>query len=94
MKAAALQPSNESKQALIARLRRIEGQLRGIQGMIEREEGCEQVLQQMAAARKALERAFFATVACAYEVEACSEDVDEKVIRKLHSVSDLLVKYG
>lgn len=88
------EPSTEAKQALIARLRRIEGQLRGIQSMIDREEGCEQVLQQMAAARKALERAFFATVACAYEIEACAESADERVIRKLHSVSDLLVKYG
>ncbi|SFF34722.1 DNA-binding transcriptional regulator, FrmR family [Fontimonas thermophila] len=94
MKAAALNPAANPRQALIARLRRIEGQLRGIQNMIEREESCEQVLQQMAAARKALERAFFATVACAYEAEACSEHANEKIIRKLHSVSDLLVKYG
>lgn len=62
--------------------------------MIEREENCEQVLQQMAAARRALERAFFATVACAYEHEACAQDASDNVIRKMHSVSELLVKYG
>lgn len=93
MTADALEPSAETKQALIARLKRVEGQIRGIQAMIERQESCEHVLQQMAAARKALERAFFATVACAYELEAC-ENADARVIRKLHSVSDLLVKYG
>jgi DNA-binding FrmR family transcriptional regulator len=94
MKASAHDPNAQHKQSLIARLKRIEGQMRGIQAMIERDENCEHVLQQMAAARRALERAFFATVACAYEFEACSQDADEKVIRKLHDVSDLLVKYG
>lgn len=94
MKMSAHHPSAEQKQAVISRLRRIEGQLRGIQTMIERDEHCDQVLQQMAAARKALERAFFATVACAYELEACAQTVDHKVLRKLHGVSDLLVKYG
>ncbi len=87
-------PSADQKQALISRLRRIEGQIRGIQSMIEREENCEPVLQQMAAARRALERAFFAAVACAYELEACAEDANDNVIRKMHSVSELLVKYG
>lgn len=86
--------SADQKKALISRLRRIEGQIRGIQSMIEREENCEQVLQQMAAARRALERAFFATVACAYEMEACAQDANDNVIRKMHSVSELLVKYG
>ena len=87
-------PSVDQKQALISRLRRIEGQIRGIQSMVEREENCEPVLQQMAAARRALERAFFAAVACAYELEACSEDANDNVMRKMHSVSELLVKYG
>ena len=87
-------PEPDQKQALISRLKRIEGQLRGIQSMIEREENCESVLQQMAAARRALERAFFATVACAYELEASGQDANENVIRKMHSVSELLVKYG
>ena len=94
MRTKPLPSSAESKRALIARLRRIEGQLRGIQSMVDREEGCEQVLQQMAAARKALERAFLAAVACAYEVEARAEDADERVVRTLHAVSELLVKYG
>ncbi len=89
-----LEPGAEAKRALISRLKRIEGQLRGIQAMIEREEGCELVLQQMAASRRALERAFYATVACAYEMEASIEQADERVVEKLQSVSELLVKYG
>ena len=39
---------------LIARLRKIEGQIRGVQHMIERGERCTDVLTQVAAARAAL----------------------------------------
>ncbi len=45
------------KQTLIQRLRRVEGQLRGIQGMIESERDCQQILQQLSAARAALNSA-------------------------------------
>lgn len=54
-------------QQLVVRLKRIEGQLRGIQGMIERQEDCEPVAQQLAAARKALDKTFFHTLACALQ---------------------------
>jgi len=47
----------QAKQALIQRLRRIEGQLRGIQGMIEEERDCQQILQQLSAARAAVQSA-------------------------------------
>lgn len=52
---------------LIARLRRVEGQVRGIQGMIEKQAECEAIAQQLSAARKALDRAFFEMVACSLE---------------------------
>ena len=47
----------QAKQALIQRLRRIEGQLRGIQGMIEEERDCQQILQQLSAVRAAVQSA-------------------------------------
>lgn len=56
-----------TSQQIIARLKRIEGQLRGIQAMIERQEDCEPVAQQLAAARKALDKTFFHTLACALQ---------------------------
>ena len=51
------------KKALCARLARVEGQLRGLQKLIQAEAESEQVAQQMTAARKALDKAFFAMVA-------------------------------
>lgn len=44
---------------LRARLRRVEGQIRGIQGMIESGRECGDVVTQFAAAMKALEHAGF-----------------------------------
>lgn len=44
----------ELTKALISRLNRIEGQVRGIKGMIEKDSYCNDVLVQVAAARAAL----------------------------------------
>jgi len=41
---------------ILQRLRRIEGQVRGIQRMVEEEESCVNVLNQIAAVRAALDR--------------------------------------
>ena len=54
----------EAKQAMRARLARAEGQVRALQRMIERDEECEAIAQQLSAARKALDRAFYEMVAC------------------------------
>ena len=43
------------KTNLISRLNRVEGQVRGIKGMIEKEAYCDDVLNQIAAARAALD---------------------------------------
>ncbi|AVO32986.1 metal-sensitive transcriptional regulator [Ottowia oryzae] len=51
------------KKALCDRLARVEGQLRGLQKLIQAEAESEKVAQQMTAARKALDKAFFALVA-------------------------------
>ncbi|MDM7456140.1 MAG: metal-sensitive transcriptional regulator [Tepidimonas sp.] len=54
----------DRKKALLLRLKRVEGQLRGIQRLIESDADCEQVAQQLAAARKALDKSFFMMVGC------------------------------
>lgn len=46
---------HDNKQAHITRLRRIEGQVRGLQRMVESDEYCIDVLTQVSAATKALE---------------------------------------
>lgn len=47
----------EERKAIINRLRRIEGQLRGIQRMIIEEKPCVEVLTQLSAARNAMQQA-------------------------------------
>ncbi len=59
----------DKKRALIMRLKRVEGQLRGIQNLIETEADCEKIAQQLAASRKALDKSFFAMVGCILEQE-------------------------
>jgi len=44
-----------SKELLINRLKKIEGQVRGIQRMIESDRNCEDILTQLAAIRSAIE---------------------------------------
>jgi len=46
---------SEQKQALLKRLKRIEGQVRGLQNMIEEERYCIDILTQVSAARAALD---------------------------------------
>jgi CsoR family transcriptional regulator, copper-sensing transcriptional repressor len=54
----------EVRAALLNRLRRAEGQLRGIQGMIERGEDCMKIAQQFAAARSALDSTYVRMTMC------------------------------
>lgn len=42
------------RKSILVRLRRIEGQVKGIQRMIEEEEDCEQILNQVSAVRSAV----------------------------------------
>ena len=71
---------SEATQAdLLARLRRVEGQIRGIQGMIDSGRECSDVVTQFAAASRALEQAgfkyFAATLAeCALDPERAEEE--------------------
>ena len=45
----------EAKEKLIQRLRRIEGQVRGVQSMINEERDCQEILQQLSAIRSAVQ---------------------------------------
>lgn len=48
---------DETIEAILARLRRIEGQIRGIHRMLEEDRECEDVLTQLMAARSSLDQA-------------------------------------
>src|SRR5690606_29415611 len=55
------------QEAMLKRLARVEGQIRGIQGMIKRGEDCAAVAQQFAASRKAPDKAYQELLACLLE---------------------------
>jgi len=57
----------EHQRAIAVRLKRVEGQVRGIVRMLEGEADCEAVSQQLAAARKALDGAYYELMACSLE---------------------------
>ena len=75
--------NNEASQkSLCARLARVEGQLRGLQKLIQSDAEPEKVAQQMAAARKALDKAFFALVAAMIaEGKVDNEDIASILVR-------------
>jgi DNA-binding FrmR family transcriptional regulator len=69
-----------SKEAALVRLRRIEGQVRGLQRMVEGGQECSAILTQLLAVRSALD-AVVPSVMQAY-VETCLNEPDEKVVRE------------
>lgn len=68
MEPAAPTPPDETQQDILKRLRRIEGQVRGIQRMIEQERACVDVLDQLVAIQQAV-RGVSALVAQRYAIE-------------------------
>ena len=74
----------DAKKAMDARLARIEGQVRGVRRMIGDDQPCEAIAQQLAAARKALDRAFYEMVSCMIRHEPASGG----------KVAELLARFG
>jgi CsoR family transcriptional regulator, copper-sensing transcriptional repressor len=77
---------------LVLRLKRIEGQLRGIQAMIEAGEDCDKVVQQLSASRKALDKTFFNVLACAVRAEPPKGSADPDA--QVRHAAELLAKFG
>lgn len=77
---------------LVLRLKRVEGQLRGIQAMIEAGEDCEKVAQQLSASRRALDKAFFNVLACAVQAGPARGGADSDAVVK--HAAELLAKFG
>jgi len=82
----------QAKKAMDARLARIEGQVRAVRRMIGADESCENIAQQLAAARKALDRAFYEMVSCMIRQEPFSG----QNARRAHAeeVAELLARFG
>ena len=86
---------DEDRARMLASLRRIEGQVRGVMAMIEKEKECEQVVQQFAAVRKAMDRAFFEMLSCATRRDLAELGIKSaKAEERLTHMTSLMAKYG
>lgn len=72
---AQLRLAEQDRETLLKRLRRAEGQMRGVQRMIEEGRDCESILQQLTAVRSAVHTASL-SLARAYAAQ-CLIDADE-----------------
>lgn len=61
-----------ARNEVLNRLRRAEGQLRGIQRMVERGEDCRKVAQQFSAVRRALDSTYVRMTMCLLEQEVAA----------------------
>jgi len=77
---------------LVLRLKRIEGQLRGIQAMIDGGADCEKITQQLSASRRALDKAFFHVLACAIRTEPGG--APRSTTQRIDHAAELLAKFG
>jgi len=69
---------NEHQRDVINRLRRIEGQVRALVEMVDAGRSCEDIAQQMSAARKAMDKAFYRMMACSMlEAVTTGNSMDE-----------------
>ena len=81
-----------AKRSMLARLARIEGQVRAVRAMVDADRQCEEIAQQLSAARKALDRAFYEMVACLIKAGGTERRV-ERVASAGH-VAELLARYA
>jgi len=86
-----------SRTDLLNRLKRAEGQLRGIQRMLEEGQECMDIATQMAAVRKALDSTYVRMTVCFMQQElqarlGADAATDDKLATLLDGVQDLLGK--
>ncbi len=72
--------NEEAKDKLIQRLRRVEGQIRGVETMLDEERDCQEILQQLSAVRSAVQsasRIFLQEYATACLLELDEDHLDD-----------------
>jgi len=84
----------EHQRDVINRLKRIEGQVRGLIDMIEAGRSCEDVAQQMSASRKAMEKTFYRMMACTVMEAVSSSESEEDTLREVERSTRILEKYA
>ena len=76
------------------RLRRAEGQIRGVLRMVQAQASCEDVAQQLAAVRQALDRVFFEMMACSLEMEIVPAAAAASRQQRVTEILGVLRKYA
>ena len=66
----------EAKEKLIQRLHRVEGQIRGVEAMLDEERDCQEILQQLSAIRSAVQSA--SRIFLQEYATACLLELDEE----------------
>ena len=84
----------EHQKDMINRLKRIEGQVRGLVDMIESGRTCEEVATQMSATRKAMDKAFYRMMTCSLIEAVHDSDSDEQAIQEVERSARLLEKFA
>ncbi|MBX3611131.1 MAG: metal-sensitive transcriptional regulator [Hydrogenophaga sp.] len=87
-------PRSDTQRDVVNRLKRIEGQVRGLIEMVQSERSCEEVAQQMAAARKAMDKAFYRMMACTMMDAMADIAVESPVMRGVERSTRILEKYA
>jgi len=84
---------NETIENILKRLRRIEGQVRGLQKMVAEGRPCDEVLTQMTATKKAMESA--ATLILEEFLNLCATEVSERgaAPKKAEEIATILRKF-
>ncbi len=84
----------EHQKDVINRLRRIEGQVRGLVEMIHEGRSCEDIALQMSAARKAMDKAFYRMMACTMIEAVYDAENTERAIEDIEKSTRLLEKFS
>jgi DNA-binding FrmR family transcriptional regulator len=82
----------DAKKAIDVRLARVEGQVRGVRRMIVEDNSCEDIALQLAAARKALDRAFYEMVSCMIRADPPARVSARR--ERATKVAELLARFG
>jgi DNA-binding FrmR family transcriptional regulator len=84
--------NGETLNGILKRLRRIEGQVRGLQKMVEEGRSCEEVLTQMAATKKAMESA--STLILQEFLTLCAAEIAKGDSKKPAQIAEVLRKFA
>ncbi len=85
--------NSDTKDKLIKRLRRVEGQIRGVQTMLEEERDCREIMQQLSAVNSAVRstsRSFFQdyAVLCLADMDLSQSDQNQELLKEMIALLD------